>query len=131
MLVRELNTVVFFLLNATNLLTDDELLEVDETVLNFVTLPLYFLHISIDAVDIPGHEWVSQDNFAKKFLLRVVVVDERLHHMVADFFRRERRQVWMENEIFKVAVLSFVWVCSTMQILLILLDLHEFIVVPF
>jgi hypothetical protein len=58
-----------------------------------------------------------------------MVVDEGLHHMITDFFRRERRQVGMENEIFKVAVLSFVWVFSTMQVLLILLDLHEFFVV--
>ena len=131
MLVRELNSVVFALLNSTYFLSDDELLEVDQTVLNFVTLPLHFLHIGLNAVYVPCHEWVSQDYFAEKLLLRVVVVNEGLHHMITDFFRCERRQVGMENEIFEIAELSLVWVCSTVQIFLILLNLHKFIVVPF
>lgn len=37
----------------------------------------------------------------------------------------------MEYKIFKIAELSFVWVSNTVQIFLILLDLHKFIVVPF
>lgn len=91
MLVSELNSVVFTLLNSTYFLSDDELLEVDETVLNFVTFPLHFLHIGLNAVYIPCHEGVSQDYFAEKFLLRVVVVNEGLHHVITDFFRCEWR----------------------------------------
>jgi len=59
-LVVELNTIVLLLLDATDFLTNNKLLEINETVFNLKALLLDLLLVFTDAVDVPSHEWVAQ-----------------------------------------------------------------------
>lgn len=110
MLIIKLNIFELFLA-AANLLADDQLLEVNDTVLHLVLLLFHVVDLVLEVVDVPGHVGVLEDYFAHDLLVSVVVVDEFGFDVVAHFFGRIRRQLWIQDEVFKIAksCVNFVW----------------------
>lgn len=102
MLVIELYIPVL-LLTSTNLLANNQLLEVDDTMLDFVFLLFHVVDLVLEIVDVPGHVWVLKNNLAHNFLIRIMVVNEFGFDVVAHLFSRIWWQLWIQNEIFEVA----------------------------
>ena len=85
--VVELDDIIVLLLDTSDLLSDDELSEVDVGVLNLEVFLLADLVVVIllDVVlNIPGHVWVLGDNLSDDLLVEVMVVLELLLDVVGD-----------------------------------------------
>ena len=87
MLVVELYIPVL-LLTSTNLLANNQLLEVDDTMFDFVFLLFHIVDLVLEIVDVPGHVWVLQNHFAHNFLIRIMVINKFGFDMVAHLFSR-------------------------------------------
>lgn len=110
MLVIELYIPVL-LLTSTNLLANNQLLEVDDTMLDFVFLLFHVVDLVLEIVDVPGHVRVLKNHLAHNFLIRIMVVNEFGFDVVAHLFSRIWWQLWIQNEIFEVAerCMFFIW----------------------
>jgi hypothetical protein len=123
------NVIESIFLISSNLLSDNQLLEINKTVFHLKVLSLHALKLFLEVLNIPSHVRILQDDLAEQLLLSIVIVDEILHHVIADFLGGERWQIGVDDEILKVAESSFNPVWVTVKILLVIYDLHILFVV--
>lgn len=83
MLVIEVD-VLEILLVESYLLTNNQLLEVNQTMLDLVTLLSHIFTLLFEVLNLPGHVGIVLDYFEKKFLLDIMIINKVLHNMVRD-----------------------------------------------
>jgi hypothetical protein len=108
-LVVEVHSPESFLLHVSDLLSNDNLLEVNHGVFNFnILLTEDLISIRIIILHAPGHVWILFDDFSNDLLLSIMEVGKARLIMILLPMRCEWRQVWVTEELLKVAVLFLV-----------------------
>ena len=83
MLVIEVDVLEVFLVESY-LLTNNELLEVNQTMLDLVALLSHIFTLLFKVLNFPGHVGIVLDYFEKELLLDIMIINEILHDMVRD-----------------------------------------------
>lgn len=127
LLVVESDCMESIFLYISDLLSDDNFLEVDHGMLYLYILVLkYFLRllfvVMAEIINWERHMRVLVNHLLDNLLRRVMEIGEILLHMESFLFWPERRQMWMWHELFEVAEVNSLCF-SHVDILLVLLGL--------
>ena len=118
MLISKIDVLVVLLLDASDLLSDDKLLEVNVRMLDLKIL------VGTDTnLNSPLSFWLTLNNLLENLNLMVMEILEPLNQMIGDSSVGEWWQFWMLSEVLKVTKHWLVWnVGCLVHVLLSFLD---------